>query len=326
MMKLKLNYSNLDQPGYGRRRRGRGFSYLHPNGQIVRNNQILEYCRKLIIPPAWSYVWISRDTQGHILCTGLDGKGRKQYVYHPFWTESQKLRKFDDIVDFASSLGSIRQSVTEDLAGNQLTKRRVIATAIGLLDSGLIRVGNEAYTKDNGTFGATTLRTQHASVDSKVVVLKFKGKSGKQRHVQIDDADLARSIKLCRELPGQNLFQYRSSNGKLTTVTSTQINSYLKKAAAADITAKNFRTWGGTVAAYEYAYAHRRDSHGKPDVQAVKYAAQVLGNTPTVAKQSYVHPEVLDSIKNSTLPKRTRYTRKGLSVSESTVLRFLESL
>lgn len=323
-----LVYADLDAPGYGRRRHGRGFMFLTPDGKRLSEPDALAHCRSLVIPPAWNDIWIGQRTDGHILCTGLDGRDRKQYIYHPLWNEWRNRRKFESLPEFASRLHRIRDAVDRDLTGARLSKRRVVAAAVRLVDRGLVRVGNDAYARDNRTFGATTLRARHVDTGpGDCVTLDFVGKSNQERHVVLEDAALARSLRYCQELPGQRLFRYRDADGDVHPVDSADVNAYLREASGIEaISAKDFRTWGGTVAAWAHADAHRDDALARPDVAAIRHAAKTLGNTMTVARKYYVHPALLTAIANGKTPPRARRSRKRMDIGETSVARFLDSL
>ena len=323
-----LVHADLSAPGYGRRRHGRGFSFLAPDGGRLADPKALAHCRALVIPPAWEGVWICRQTNGHILCTGIDERKRKQYLYHPLWNEWRNRRKFANLAEFAACLHRVRDATARDLKGERVSRRRVVAAAVRLVDRGLVRVGNEAYTRDNSTFGATTLRTKHVATEPDgSITLDFNGKSNKERHVAFEDPALARSLAYCAELPGQRLFQYADDDGTVHPVTSSDVNAYLRAASGLeDVSAKDFRTWGGTVAAWQHADAHRGDALARPEVKAARHAADTLGNTLTVARKYYVHPALLEAIAAGETPPRATRRRKRLDVSETSVLRWLESL
>lgn len=320
-----LRYADLSQPGYGRRRRGKGFSYLGIRGKPLRDKRKVAYCRSLVIPPAWNQVWISADRCAHILSTGVDAASRKQYIYHPAWQERQNLLKFEDMVSFARHLSQIRQAVTADLARSRHDKRKMVATTVGLIDEGLIRVGNETYTKRNGSYGATTLRRKHVSIDGNEITLSYRGKSGQQREIEIENQALAQSVKTCQELPGQRLFRYTDRAGKVSSVDSADVNAYLRRVTGQRFTAKDFRTWGGTVAACVYAYTLTDMSGNALARAAVRHVAATLGNTQAIARRYYIHPKLLEAIAGNQLPPKARRRRKDLSIVETSVARFLES-
>lgn len=322
----RLVYADLASAGYSRVRRGRGFSFLGKRGKPLKRRSLIDYCRSIVIPPAWQDVWISPVRNAHILSTGLDAAGRKQYVYHPDWTRIRNTRKFDDLPEFARHLPVLREQIECDLRAFRHSRTRVVATAVGLIDRGLIRVGNETYTRLSGTRGATTLEERHVDVSGSEIVLDFRGKSGKRRHLEIDDDALARSIRYCQELPGQRLFQYRDDDGSVARVDSSDVNDYLRAATGKDITAKHFRTWGGSVSACQYLNDHASEPPGRALERAmVKHVARTLGNTVTVARQFYIHPVLLAMAREHGPPVASRRRRRSLSPTESQLLRVLES-
>lgn len=324
-----LVYADLEKPGYSRRRCGRGFTYLGLNGKPLKRRTLIEYCRSLVIPPAWKNVWISPVRQAHILCTGVDDASRKQYLYHPEWTEVRNTEKFNDLLAFGSCLPNLRKQMESDLSAPRFSRNRVVASTVRLIDKGLVRVGNEQYVRENGSRGATTLTGGAASVSGHQITLDFKGKSGKRHHLVLEDRALARSIRYCQELPGQRLFQYLDEDGTRAQVDSTDVNDYLKAATGKDFTAKHFRTWGGSVVACQFLHEQRSetDTHasGKSRESAmVKQVAAMLGNTLSVARKYYIHPMLLKAAQQgNTFDVPTR-ALSGLSRSESRFLRVLK--
>jgi len=320
-----LVYSDLLAPGIQRRRRGKGFSFHLDDGSGVAP-AVAEWCRALAIPPAWREVWISLQRNGHILCTGLDDRGRRQYRYHPDWTTARNLVKFDGLMTFARRLYRIRDRVEIDLRAQRHSHRRMVAAVVRLIDEGLVRVGNDDYARTNGTYGASTLRERHVSLDGDRVAFAFTGKSGKARRIDLDDAELARTLHYAQELPGQRLFRYRDDAEQLRDVQSQDVNDYLQDASGLAISAKDFRTWGGTVAAWQHADAHRQSPPKRPELQAIKHAAGRLGNTAAVARTFYVHPLLVAAIEAGDVPPRARRSRKNMNIEETSVVRWLESL
>ena len=318
-----LVYADLMSSGYTRVRRGKGFSYLGRSGRPLSRPSIVAYCRSLVIPPAWKEVWISPQQNAHILSTGQDQRGRKQYIYHPAWSKYRNELKFNELPAFGKALPDIRKQVQADLRARNLTKGRVLASVIKLLDEGLIRVGNDLYAQENGTFGATTLLDEHVAVSGTRVDLDFRGKSGKQRSVTLACNALARCIRDCQDLPGQRLFQYQDDSG-LYRVNSSDVNDYLRNVTGADFTAKHFRTWGGSVAALDFGIQQNRREEDLSTIRAIKHTASVLGNTPTVARRYYIHPAVTQCIDQHKLPQLSGRPRQGLSMSESAFARLLE--
>jgi DNA topoisomerase-1 len=294
-----LRYSADDQPGIRRRRAGRGFSYLDADGRRVTDPTTLARIRSLAIPPAWTDVWICPSPIGHVQATGRDARGRKQHRYHPRWHEKRDESKFDRMIAFAGALAQIRERCDADLAKPGLPREKVLATVVRLLELTLIRVGNDEYARLNRSFGLTTLRDRHARISGSQVRFRFRGKGGREHEVGVRDRRLATVIKRCQELPGQELFQYVDEDGEVRDVTSDDVNEYLREVAGGDFTAKDFRTWAGTVLAYRALRALQpADSPTaakKNVVAAIRETAGRLGNTPAVARRSYVHPAVLEA-------------------------------
>jgi len=320
-----LVYSDLQASGIRRRRRGKGFSFHLDDGTSVPP-AVAVWCRSLAIPPAWQRVWICQQRNGHILCTGFDARGRRQYRYHPDWTSARNLVKFDGLADLARRLHRIRDRVAIDLRAQRHSHRRVVAAVVRLIDEGLVRVGNEGYARSNGTYGASTLQERHVSLDGEHVALAFTGKSGQARRIDVDDAALARTLHYAQELPGQRLFRYLGDAGEVRDVQSHDVNDYLQACCGCATSAKDFRTWGGTVAAWRHADAHRNAPPARPEVQAIKYAADLLGNTVAVARKFYVHPSLVAAIEAGNVPPRARRSRKHMNIAETSVARWLESL
>lgn len=327
---VSLIYAKLDEPGYTRIRCGRGFSYRGLNGKPLKRRSLLDYCRSLVIPPAWRDVWISPVRQAHILCRGTDEADRKQYLYHPQWTKVQNERKFDDLVAFAACLPNLRQQIETDMNAARFSKHRVTASTLRLIDKGLVRVGNEQYLRDNGTRGATTLIASTVNVSGSHITLDFKGKSGKQHHIELMDDALARSISYCQELPGQRLFQYLDEDGVAVNIDSADVNDYLRAATGQEFTAKHFRTWGGSVAACTFLHEHlsgnkQCDAGKKLESTMVRHVADRLGNTVSVARKYYIHPRLLKAAKSCQPIEVSSRALSGLSREESRLSRFLKT-
>jgi DNA topoisomerase I len=293
-----LRYVSDARPGIRRKRAGKGFSFARPDG-AKPDADTIRRVRSLAIPPAWSDVWICPFPDGHIQATGRDARGRKQYRYHPRFREVRDSVKYNHLVAFGETLPAIRASVRAHMALRGLPRKKVLATVVHLLDTTLIRVGNDDYARQNGSYGITTLKNRHAAVDGSEVRFRFVGKSGKQWSVKIRDRRVAKIVKACQDLPGQELLQYIDPDGALQDVTSSDVNDYLKEISGADITAKDFRTWAGTLlAALALSEVRRFDSaaQAKRNVRAtIETVAARLGNTPTICRKCYVHPEVLNS-------------------------------
>jgi DNA topoisomerase I len=314
-----LRYVDDTRPGIRREMGTLGFKYIGVNGRVIRNKADITRLNKLAIPPAWTNVWICPDTRGHIQATGRDAKGRKQYRYHPRWRESRDETKYDRMLAFADALPKIRHRTTVDLAKAGLPREKVLATVVQLLEKSLIRVGNDEYAKKNRSFGLTTMRNKHVEVKGSKVKFEFKGKSGVRHSVDVDDRRLARVVRACQDLPGQELFEYFDEDGKRRDVDSGDVNAYLKEITGRDFTAKDFRTWAGTVlacTALQTFKAFDSEAQAKKNVvQAVEAVAGVLGNTRTVCRKSYIHPAIFDSYMDGTMLE-TLSKRTGAAVKK----------
>ena len=300
-----LRYAHDDRPGITRRRAGTGFSYRDREGATIRDQATLARIRALAIPPAWTDVWICPDPRGHIQATGRDARGRKQHRYHARWRSRRDESKFDRMVAFAEALPAIRARCDADLARRGLPREKVLAAVVRLLELTLIRVGNDEYARLNRSFGLTTMRGRHARVDGTEIRFRFPGKSGKRHDVGLRDRRLAAIVRRCQDLPGQDLFQYVDADGNVHDVTSDDVNGYLREITGADFTAKDFRTWAGTVLAFRALSALRppdRPTDARHEVAAaMRTTADRLGNTPAVARGSYVHPAVIDAYLDGSL-------------------------
>ena len=317
-----LRYVSDTGPGIRRRRVGRSFSYRGPDGQLIRDADTLRWIKSLAIPPAWTDVWISPVRNGHILATGRDAKGRKQYRYHPKWREVRDEVKYERTIAFAQALPRIRATVDEDLGKRGLPREKVVATVVRLLEQTFMRVGNEEYVKANRSYGITTLRDRHVKFDGTELKFRFKGKSGKEHSVGVRDRRLARIVRQCQELPGQHLFQYIDENGERQTIDSDDVNEYLREATGEDFTAKDFRTWAGTVLAAKALQAveevNTPAAAKKQLVQAIEDVAKSLGNTAAICRKCYVHPTVINSyLDGSLLTALTERTEEELAASDN---------
>jgi DNA topoisomerase-1 len=294
-----LRYVSDLGPGIRRRRRGKGFSYVGPDGERLTDAARIAWIERLAIPPAWTDVWISPIKRGHIQATGRDARGRKQYRYHPRWREVRDAAKYDRHIDFAKALPKIRRQTDRDLRRRGLPREKIVATVVQLLESTLIRIGNEEYRRDNGSYGLSTLRDRHVDVNGSKIRFEFQGKSGKRHEVAISDRRLARVIRQCQELPGQVLFQYLDEDGVRRQSDSDDVNAYLREVTGEEFTAKDFRTWAGTVAAsLALQEIERVEADGQPaknGTDAIKRVAEQLGNTPAVCRRCYVHPGIIDA-------------------------------
>ncbi|WP_448189955.1 DNA topoisomerase IB [Azospirillum sp. sgz301742] len=330
-----LTYVSDEEAGIRRRRSGKGFTYKWPDGATVTEEDTLARIRKLAIPPAYTDVWICPDPGGHIQATGRDAKGRKQYRYHPRWTEQREGTKFGRMLEFCRALPAIRARVEEDLSRPGLPRDKVLATVVRLLETTLIRIGNETYARENRSYGLTTLRDRHAEIDGAQIRFAFKGKSGKVWNVELKDRRLARVVRACRDVPGDELFQYIGDDGQRHAITSGDVNGYLRAITGEDFTAKDFRTWAGTVlAALALKEFESFDSKAKAKrniTRAIEQVAARLGNTTSVCRKSYVHPEVLDAYLEGNLldalkaevEEELRDELSGLNGAEAAVLAFL---
>ena len=316
-----LRYVSDDTPGITRRRNGSGFAYFDAKGKRVRDPDTLLRIRELVIPPAWEQVWVCPDPRGHIQAVGRDQRGRKQYRYHPKWREVRDSTKYEKMIAFVHALPKIRARVKHDLTKYHLLREKVLATVVRLLETTLIRVGNDEYASSNNSYGLTTLRDRHAKVNGSEVHFRFKGKSGVAHEVCVDDPHIAKIVRKCQELPGEELLQYVDEDGKVRDITSTDVNDYLREITGQDFTAKDFRTWAGTVLAaralQEFEAVDAQAKLKKNIVRAVESVAKRLGNTRAVCKRCYIHPSVLDSYMDGslvrTLGQRARKLDKRLS-------------
>ena len=294
-----LRYSDDSEPGIRRRRAGRGFSYVGPDGDLIRDPDVKARIRALAIPPAWTDVWICPAENGHVQATGRDARGRKQHRYHPRWSARRGEMKFDRMLAFAAALPKIRERCDHDLALRGVPREKVLATVVRLLELTLIRVGNDEYARLNRSFGLTTLRDRHANVEGTSIRFRFRGKSGKPHEVGLRDRRLATVVKRCQDLPGQELFQYLDEDGEVHDVGSADVNDYLREISGKDFTAKDFRTWAGTVLAFRALRALEpaatEGATRRNVTSAMRDTADRLGNTPAVARNSYVHPAVIEA-------------------------------
>jgi DNA topoisomerase-1 len=294
-----LRYVSDARPGITRVPVQDGFDYFLPDGSKLTEEETLGRIRSLAIPPAWTEVWICPLANGHIQATGRDARGRKQYRYHPRWREQRDENKFQRIMQFARVLPKLRRRVQRDLRRRGMPREKVLATVVRLLEATLIRVGNDEYARHNRSYGLTTLRNQHVRVNGNQIGFSFKGKSGKRHHISVRDQSLARIVRRCQDMPGQELFVYEDENGTARDVTSQDVNEYLREVTGQDFTAKDFRTWAGTVLAAlalrEFEKVSSQAQAKKNVLSAVQAVAQMLGNTPTVCRKCYVHPEILSS-------------------------------
>lgn len=331
-----LRYVSDEKPGITRKRRGKsGFAYFNVRGKKIADPDTLLRIRQLAIPPAWERVWISPDERGHIQAVGRDQRGRKQYRYHPRWREVRDATKYEKMIAFVPALPHIRARVKRDLAKPGLSREKVLATVVRLLETTLIRVGNDEYASSNNSFGLTTLRDRHAKINGSKVRFRFKGKSGVEHEIDLNDPQLAKIVRKCQELPGEELLQYVDDGGAVRDIGSGDVNDYLREITGQEFTAKDFRTWAGTVLAAtalkEFEVVDSKARMKKNVVQAIESVAKKLGNTRTVCKKCYIHPAVLDAYVDGsfldTIGQRARKLDKRLGTlrpEEAAVLVLLQ--
>jgi DNA topoisomerase I len=324
-----LRYSSDDEPGISRRKAGRGFSYRTERGGTVTSDRQLTRIRALGIPPAWSAVWICPDARGHLQATGRDARGRKQYLYHADWRALRDSSKFDRMEEFGSRLPRVRDQIESDLGLPGLQRERVLAAVVRLVDETLIRVGSEEYRRTNGSYGATTIRSRHAQVNGHHIAVEFKGKSGKLHHAEVFDRRLARTMQKLDDLPGRELFEYLDDARERKPVRSDDVNRYLGEISGADVTVKDFRTWGASalcIRALNDLDPPSSPTAAKRSIAgAIRDVATALGNTPAVCRASYVHPQILEAFAAGDLPPAASRRLKGLDRWESALLRFLRA-
>jgi len=302
-----LSYSTDEAPGITRQKSGTGFRYFTPTGRPLIDTNKRDWVKSLVIPPAWTDVWISPDPHNHLLVTGRDDKDRKQYMYHPKWRETRNLLNFYRLVLFGDNLPTIRRRVKKALEEKQLCQEKVTAVIINIIDQTYIRIGNEAYAEANESYGITTLRNEHVTVKGSHLKFDFVGKSGKEHVVEIDDLQLAKIVKACLDVEEDHLFSYADEDGVTFAVSSEEVNAFLRESTDLDFTAKSFRTWGGTLTTYEYLLAETKKPSDKKVRkvinEAIEATAEVLGNTKAVSKAHYIHPHLVASYENGTFEK-----------------------
>lgn len=312
-----LRYLSDTKPGIRRQKSGDGFRYLDPDGKVVKDEETLKRIRSLAIPPAYTDVWICPHPKGYLQATGRDARGRKQYRYHPKWRTVRDDTKYTRMIVFGEALPHVRERVFHDLGLPGLKRERVLATIVRLLETTMIRVGNEEYAKTNKSFGLTTLRNRHVDVGSSALKFHFRGKSGKDHSIELHDRRLARIVKRLRDLPGQELFQFVDDDGNRHSIDSGDVNAYLREISGDDFTAKDFRTWAGTVlAALALCDCEECDTdtqRKKNVVQAIEAVSQRLGNTPSICRKCYVHPAVIESYMEGALPEALKDVKAAIA-------------
>jgi DNA topoisomerase I len=331
-----LRYVEDDRPGITRQHHGRRFEYLSARGKRLTNAKTLKRIAALAIPPAWTNVWICPDENGHLQATGRDARGRKQYRYHQRWRSVRDENKYEKLIAFAHVLPRIRRRVARDLAGRGLSRERVLAAVVRLLETTLIRVGNDEYAKSNGSFGLTTMRNKHARVKGEKIRFEFRGKSGIEHEIDLADPRLARIVRQCQDLPGQELFQYLDDDGKVRDIGSADVNDYLREISGLDVTAKDFRTWAGTALAaqalQEFEEFDSQAAAKRNITAAIERVAERLGNTKAICRKCYIHPAIFDAYLDrsllETLQSRTekelRTSLPKLPAEEAAVLALLQ--
>lgn len=331
-----LRYVSDSERGFRRRRRGKAFTYVRADGEPIRDATALARIRTLAIPPAWRDVWICPRANGHLQATGRDARGRKQYRYHPKWREAQDQSKYERVIAFAQTLPKIRRAVARDLGKRGLTREKVLAACVKLLETTLIRVGNDEYARDNESFGLTTMQDEHVEVRGATVRFDFRGKHGIEHEIDFKDRQLAAIVHACRELPGQELFQYVDGSGAVRDVGSGDVNDYLREISGEDFTAKDFRTWAGTALAaqalQEFEDFDSKAAAKRNVTKAIERVAERLGNTQAICRKCYVHPAVIEAYMERSLvqmlKRRTERELRGtlhrLSSEEAAVLALLQ--
>ena len=330
-----LRYVNDTSPGIRRQCVGEEFRYISVNGERIGNDFELNRIKALVIPPAWTDVWICPLAHGHLQATGRDAKGRKQYRYHAHWNKIRNQTKFNRMIAFGEALPKLRQRTQEDLTLAGLPREKVLATVVQLLENTRIRIGNEEYAQTNDSFGLTTMRDQHVDISGAKLRFKFRGKSGVNHEIELSDRRLAKIVKRCQDIPGQELFQYLDDDGQHQPIDSADVNAYLQEITGLDFTAKDFRTWGGTVLAAQELNElgpFESQTEGKKNVtQAIKDVAERLGNRPATCRKYYVHPFVIDAYMDGTLfetmkapTHKTTASPSELRPEEQAVIKILE--
>ena len=332
-----LRYVSDDRPGYTRKSKGDDFEWLDMEGKVIRDEQRLLRLKRLAIPPAWTDVWICPAPNGHIQATGRDARGRKQYLYHERWREVRDENKYDRMIAFGKALPKIRRRVAKDLKLSGLPRNKVVATVVQLLERTFIRIGNEEYARENKSFGLTTMKDRHVEVKGSKLRFRFRGKSGREHEVDVTDRRIAKIISRLQDLPGQDLFQYVNDDGEVGNVSSQDVNQYLREITGEDFSAKDFRTWAGTVLtaiALKAQDKFETKKQAKSNITAaIKAVSTILGNTPAICRKCYVHPAVLENyLDQKSIEGLKQVTEEALEKedvdlrsNEAAVLKFLEA-
>jgi DNA topoisomerase-1 len=332
-----LRYVSDDRPGYTRKAKGEDFAWLDTDGKLIRYEQRLLRIKRLAIPPAWTDVWICPASNGHIQATGRDARCRKQYLYHERWREVRDENKYDRIISFGKALPKIRRRIARDLKPPGLPRNKVLATVVQLLERTFIRIGNEEYARENKSFGLTTMKDRHVEVKGAKLRFRFRGKSGREHEVDVTDRHIAKIISKLQDLPGQDLFQYVDDDGKVGDISSQDVNEYLREITGEDFSAKDFRTWAGTVLTAIALNAQEKfenQKQGEANIKtAISAVAKILGNTPAICRKCYVHPAVLENYLDQKSIDGLKQTTEDalekedveLRSSETAILKFLKS-
>ena len=332
-----LYYTSDSAAGITRKKSGSGFMFLDSKGQKITSPKVLERIKKLVLPPAWTDVWIASSANAHLQATGIDVAGRKQYRYHAEWSKQRNETKYFRLLEFGSKLPGFRRSILKDLRRKEMDERKVLAISVNVMQKTLIRVGNEEYKELYGSYGLTTLRDRHVKIDGNNLKLSFKGKKGIEHEIDLTDKTLARLVKKCRDIPGQELFQYFTPNGERRSIDSGKINSYIREVSCCDFTAKDFRTWSGTLETLRqlagFDYPENETLRKKIVNTALDEVCSLLGNTRAICKKSYVFPALLDAYFDGALvPYLKKINKatglvnlKGLDHDEKVLLSFLRA-
>lgn len=329
-----LRYTTDSKPGFFRQKIGKGFQYYDLDGDKIKDKKILERIDSLAIPPAWKEVWVCAQNNGHLQATGIDDRRRKQYIYHPDWLKISQENKFSKMIDFGLNLPNVREKINYDIHQKGLDKKKILATIVWLLERTFVRIGNEEYTRDNKSFGLTTLRNRHAKVKGDAITFKFRGKSGVENIIEVSNPTVAKTIKQCIELPGYELFQFIDEDNNRHVIDSSDVNAFLKDVTGSDFTAKDFRTWGATNLSagklYKFGITDDEKIKIKNIKDTVKEVAKHLNNTVAVCRSYYIHPTVINTYtKEFLVPHfngyaKTKSKRKGLSWDEYALVKLLE--
>ncbi|HET6941272.1 MAG TPA: DNA topoisomerase IB [Sphingomicrobium sp.] len=324
----RLRHSSDSEPGYTRKKHGRHWQYFDENGDRLTDRETIERLNSIALPPAYVEAWFCKDDNGHLQATGKDARGRKQYRYHESFRARRDKKKYSGTLEFGKALPKIRRRVAADLSKPALCREAVLAAVVRLLDTEYLRIGNEQYARDNKSFGATTLRSRHVKREGAKLMMRFAGKHGIVQEVPITDRNLKRIVSKCDDLPGQNLFQYVGEDDEPCPVTSADVNEYIREASGGEFTAKNFRTWGASVIAFDQMLTAAEDERARISLKTVlEPVAEALGNTPAISRRSYVHPKLIEAARERPRNPLNGFERprgrKWLSSEELGLLRFL---